>query len=64
MAISREVFSLYLSDEEREQLRQIAEAHGLTSNGYLRMLLRREVHKLTIELSPKKVKKQEAAEVY
>ena len=62
MAISREVFSLYLSEDEREQLKQIAEAHGLTSNGYLRMLLKREVNKLTVELPAKRSKKTVEAE--
>ena len=56
----REPFTLFLSENDRAALEEIANAHGLTMNGYLRMLLRREINKLTVELPAKKTKKRTA----
>lgn len=52
-------FNLLLSDEELEQLRQLAAAHDRSMNSFIRSLIRQAVNKTTIELPSKKIKKAE-----
>jgi predicted HicB family RNase H-like nuclease len=54
-------FSLRLSEEELEQVRQLAYLQDRSINSYIRSLIRQAVSKTTIEV-PKRTKKQEAAE--
>lgn len=56
-------FSLRLSEEELEQVRQLAYLQDRSINSYIRSLIRQAVNKTTIEVPAKKVKKQ-TAEVY
>lgn len=57
-------FNLLLSDEELEQLRQLAAAHDRSMNSFIRSLIRQAANKATLDIPTKKVKKQETAEVY
>lgn len=53
-------FCLRLSDDELEQVRQLAQAHDRSINSYIRSLIRQAANKSVIELSPRKKAKQEA----
>lgn len=55
-------FNIRLTDDEMEQLRQLAAAHDRSMNSFIRSLIRQAANKAMLELPAKKVKKQEAAE--
>lgn len=52
-------FNIRLTDDELDQLRQLAAAHDRSMNSYIRSLIRQAANKAMIEL-PAKSRKQEA----
>jgi len=59
--MKREIgFSLRLTPEELEQVRQLAYLQDRSINSYIRSLIRQAVNKTTIEVPAKRTKKQEA----
>lgn len=53
-------FSLRLSEEEMEQVRQLALLHDRSMNSFIRSLIRQAWNKTTLTIPSKKAAKQEA----
>lgn len=53
-------FSLRLSDDELDQVRQLAEAHDRSINSYIRSLIRREVNKSVTDIKSRQKVTQDA----
>lgn len=59
--MKREVgFSLRLSEEEMEQIRQLALLHDRSMNSFIRTLIRQAWNKTSLEIPEKKSKKRVA----
>lgn len=53
-------FNIRLTDDELDQVRQLAHAHDRSINSYIRSLIRREVNKSVIEIKPRQKATQDA----
>ena len=56
-------FSLRLSDEELEQVRQLAELQDRSINSYIRSLIRQAVNKTTITIPTRKIEAEKEVEL-